>query len=44
LPAFGIAILFVVRTGFEDAFLGRNLPGYAEYSHEVRFRLIPGIW
>jgi protein-S-isoprenylcysteine O-methyltransferase Ste14 len=44
LPSLGIAILFVVRTGFEDAFLRRNLPGYAEYSDEVRFRLIPGIW
>jgi protein-S-isoprenylcysteine O-methyltransferase Ste14 len=44
LPALGIAILFVTRTCLEDAFLRRNLPGYAEYSDDVRFRLIPGIW
>jgi protein-S-isoprenylcysteine O-methyltransferase Ste14 len=44
LPALAIAILFVMRTLFEDAFLRRKLPGYAQYSDEVRFRLIPRIW
>ena len=28
----------------EEAFLVRNLPGYAEYRNQVRFRLVPGIW
>ena len=28
----------------EEAFLARNLPGYAEYRNQVRFRLVPGIW
>ena len=28
----------------EEAFLARNLPGYAGYRNQVRFRLMPGIW
>lgn len=44
VPSLGIAILFMVRTGYEDSFLRRDLPGYAEYAREVRFRLIPGMW
>jgi len=28
----------------EEKFLARNLPGYAEYQHKVRFRLIPLVW
>ena len=44
VPALGIAILFLVRTGFEDAFLRRNLPGYVGYSAEVPSRIIPGVW
>lgn len=28
----------------EDAFLKKNLPGYAEYSARVRHRLLPGVW
>ena len=28
----------------EEEFLARNLPGYAEYRNQVRFRLAPGIW
>ena len=28
----------------EEKFLASNLPGYAEYQHEVRFRLIPLVW
>lgn len=28
----------------EEKFLARNLPGYAEYQHKVRFRLIPLLW
>jgi protein-S-isoprenylcysteine O-methyltransferase Ste14 len=29
---------------FEDAFLRRNLEGYAEYAARVRHRLVPGVW
>ena len=28
----------------EEKFLARSLPGYAEYQHKVRFRLIPLVW
>jgi protein-S-isoprenylcysteine O-methyltransferase Ste14 len=28
----------------EENFLARNLPGYAEYRSEVRYRLIPRVW
>ena len=28
----------------EEHFLGQNLPGYAEYTAKVKFRLAPGIW
>jgi len=28
----------------EERFLTRNLPGYGEYQHKVRYRLIPQIW
>jgi len=32
------------RVIFEDAFLGANLQGYAEYRTRVRYRLVPGVW
>jgi len=32
------------RVLFEDAFLNKNLVGYAAYSGRVRHRLIPGVW
>ncbi len=28
----------------EEKFLASNLPGYAEYQHKVRFRLMPLVW
>jgi protein-S-isoprenylcysteine O-methyltransferase Ste14 len=28
----------------EEDFLGKNLPGYAEYMRRVRYRLIPQVW
>jgi protein-S-isoprenylcysteine O-methyltransferase Ste14 len=28
----------------EERFLGRNLPGYIEYRHQVRYRLMPLVW
>jgi protein-S-isoprenylcysteine O-methyltransferase Ste14 len=37
-------VLFFIRTSLEDKTLLAELPGYAEYSQKVRFRLIPGIW
>jgi protein-S-isoprenylcysteine O-methyltransferase Ste14 len=28
----------------EEKFLARNLPGYSEYQHKVRYRLMPRVW
>lgn len=28
----------------EEAYLARSLPGYEEYRHRVRARLVPGVW
>lgn len=44
IPAALIAALFVLRTGLEDKTLRAELPGYAEYARDVRWRLVPGIW
>jgi protein-S-isoprenylcysteine O-methyltransferase Ste14 len=38
------AILFGLRTALEDRTLLVELPGYAEYARQVRYRLLPGIW
>ena len=38
------AILFIVRTAFEDRTLQAELAGYKEYAQQVRYRLVPGIW
>ena len=38
-----IAVL-VVRTALEDRTLQEELSGYQEYTTEVKYRLIPGIW
>jgi len=34
----------VIRTYKEDQTLQEELPGYTEYTKEVKYRLIPGIW
>jgi protein-S-isoprenylcysteine O-methyltransferase Ste14 len=34
----------VARLSFEERFLRRELPGYAEYSARVPHRLFPGLW
>jgi protein-S-isoprenylcysteine O-methyltransferase Ste14 len=36
--------LLVARILNEEKVLVRDLPGYVEYTHEVRYRLIPGVW
>jgi protein-S-isoprenylcysteine O-methyltransferase Ste14 len=36
--------LILRRVLFEDAFLTKNLEGYAAYTGRVRHRLIPGVW
>lgn len=44
VPALLTNLLIIVRTKLEDSTLQRELPGYAEYSASVRYRLFPGIW
>jgi protein-S-isoprenylcysteine O-methyltransferase Ste14 len=44
IPILLIAALYVYRAGREDDFLRRELPGYAEYTRGVRYRLLPGVW
>ncbi len=41
--AVGIAV-FVIRTALEDRALHEELPGYAAYAQQTRYRLIPGVW
>jgi protein-S-isoprenylcysteine O-methyltransferase Ste14 len=44
LPGLLAGAMMVVRTVFEDRMLQAELPGYAAYANEVRYRLLPGIW
>jgi protein-S-isoprenylcysteine O-methyltransferase Ste14 len=44
LPAAFVAGLTIVRTSLEDKALKEELDGYKEYSQEVKYRLLPGIW
>lgn len=44
VPAGLIAMLMVVRTALEDRTLQAELPGYAEYARQTRYRLLPGVW
>jgi len=37
-------ILLILRTALEDRALQSELKGYAEYSGQVRYRLLPGVW
>jgi len=44
IPAGLTVLLLVLRTYLEDRTLQAELPGYAEYAKQVRYRLLPGIW
>jgi protein-S-isoprenylcysteine O-methyltransferase Ste14 len=44
LPAALILAGLIVRTWLEDETLRKELPGYADYSAKVRYRLVPGLW
>jgi protein-S-isoprenylcysteine O-methyltransferase Ste14 len=44
IPAVVIAIVFVIRTTLEDRTLQAELPGYAAYGQQTRYRLLPGVW
>jgi protein-S-isoprenylcysteine O-methyltransferase Ste14 len=44
VPAVLAVIFMGIRTYLEDRTLQAELPGYQEYTKEVRYRLVPGIW
>ncbi len=44
IPAGAVAILLIIRTFLEDTMLQTELPGYADYAMNVRYRLLPGVW
>jgi protein-S-isoprenylcysteine O-methyltransferase Ste14 len=37
-------VLFAIRAGIEERALIAGLPGYADYTRQVRYRLVPGLW
>jgi protein-S-isoprenylcysteine O-methyltransferase Ste14 len=44
IPAGLASLLLILRTQWEDQTLQAELPGYKEYTQQVRYRLIPGVW
>jgi len=44
MPGFLAGLMMVIRTVYEDRMLNAELPDYAEYAQQVRYRLLPGIW
>jgi protein-S-isoprenylcysteine O-methyltransferase Ste14 len=44
IPAALLACTLVIRTALEDRTLRAELPGYAEYAQQTRYRLLPGVW
>ncbi len=44
IPAGIVTILLIIRTYLEDITLQKELPGYAEYAKNVRYRLLPLVW
>ncbi len=39
-----VILVIIARLLEEEKFLAANLPGYEEYRHKVRYRLIPFVW
>jgi protein-S-isoprenylcysteine O-methyltransferase Ste14 len=40
----GLLGLFSIRILIEEGTLRKGLPGYNEYTAQVRYRLVPGVW
>lgn len=40
----GMILALTIRTFLEDNTLKKELSGYIEYTHKVKYRLIPYIW
>lgn len=44
IPATFTAIILLVRTNLEDKTLQEELAGYRDYSLQVRYRIVYGVW
>lgn len=44
IPVLAGSALYVVRTALEDRTLRAELPGYEAFTHQTRYRLLPGVW
>jgi protein-S-isoprenylcysteine O-methyltransferase Ste14 len=44
LPGVMGIVIYIIRTALEDRILQVELPGYADYARQTRYRLLPGIW
>jgi protein-S-isoprenylcysteine O-methyltransferase Ste14 len=44
IPQVIAALMLIWRTALEDKTLMAEFFGYAEYSKETRYRLLPGVW
>lgn len=44
IPQVIAALMIVWRTAREDKTLQAELPGYAEFTRETKYRLLPGVW
>jgi protein-S-isoprenylcysteine O-methyltransferase Ste14 len=44
IPQVIAALMLVWRTAREDKTLQVELPGYAEFTKETKYRLVPGVW
>ena len=44
IPAGVATVLLVIRTFLEDRTLQKELAGYVDYTKNVQYRLLPGIW
>jgi protein-S-isoprenylcysteine O-methyltransferase Ste14 len=44
IPATLTCVVVFLRTYLEDNTLRDELPGYLEYSTDIRYRLVPGLW
>jgi protein-S-isoprenylcysteine O-methyltransferase Ste14 len=44
IPQILAALMLVWRTAREDKTLQAELPGYADFTKETKYRLLPGVW
>lgn len=44
VPVAAMAAVIVVRLLDEESLLAAQLPGYGEYRHRVKHRLVPRVW